>query len=137
MSHLHLMGSLLHAFERVEHPVSRNALEDMRVHAPMEIMMAGSPGDICLFACSPQSSGDAWQLQSCSTPECGCWCPSDIWWPRSCPELWGHMAALELPRAVGARGSPEATPSWEREPEPRRHMAASELPPAGRLEPLS
>jgi hypothetical protein len=44
--------------ERAEQPLSCSALEDMGVPAPMEIMMAGSIEDICLFAWSPQSSGD-------------------------------------------------------------------------------
>jgi hypothetical protein len=30
-------------------------LKDMRVHASMEIMMVGSVGDICLFACVLQN----------------------------------------------------------------------------------
>jgi hypothetical protein len=34
-------------------------------------------------------------------------------------------------------GDPGAAPSREREPEPRGHVAASELPSAGRREPLS
>jgi hypothetical protein len=55
--------------------------------------MAGSPRDICLFACSPQSPGDTWQLRSCHAPEGGCWSLSDTWWPRSCPEPPGHVAA--------------------------------------------
>jgi hypothetical protein len=46
------------------------------------------------------------------------------------------MVALELPRAAGAHGGPGAAPSREREPEPRGHMMASELPLAGRREPL-
>jgi hypothetical protein len=47
------------------------------------------------------------------------------------------VAAPELPRAAGARGGPGATPSWEWEPEPWGHMVVSELPLAGRREPLS
>jgi hypothetical protein len=47
------------------------------------------------------------------------------------------MAATELPRAGGACGVPEAAPSRERESELRGHVAASELPSAGRQEPLS
>jgi hypothetical protein len=39
--------------ERVEQPLSCSALEDTGVPTPMEIMMAGSPEDIYLFACSP------------------------------------------------------------------------------------
>jgi hypothetical protein len=52
-------------YEHVEQPLSRSVLEDMRVHAPMEIMMAGSPGDICLFACALQnpSSGHVAALE--------------------------------------------------------------------------
>jgi hypothetical protein len=53
--------------ERAEQPLSHSVLEDTRVRAPMEIMMAWSPGDISLFACGLQN-------------------------PSS-----GHMAALELP----------------------------------------
>jgi hypothetical protein len=51
--------------ERVEQPLSHSALEDTGVPAPMEIMMAGSTEDICLFACSPQSPGDTWRPRSC------------------------------------------------------------------------
>jgi hypothetical protein len=123
--------------ERAEQPLSRSTLEDTGVPALMEIMMAGSPEYICLFSCSPQSPGDTWQLWSYPTPEGECWSPSDTWWPRSCPELWGHVAAPMLPQATGARGSPSAAPSWEREPEPRGHMLASELPLARRQDPLS
>jgi hypothetical protein len=43
--------------------------------------------------------------------------------------------APKPPRAVRARGGPGATPSQE--PEPWGHMAVSELPLAGRREPLS
>jgi hypothetical protein len=91
---------------RAEQPLSRSALEDTGVPAPMEIMMAGSPEDICLFACSPQSPGDTWQ-------------------PRSCPEPGGGA------RAVGTRSGPRASPSREQEPVPRGHMVAPELPRAG------
>jgi hypothetical protein len=35
---------------------------------------------------------------------------------------------------MGTRGCPRATPSQEREPEPRDYMAASELPSARRRE---
>jgi hypothetical protein len=47
-----------------------------------------------------------------------------------------------LHQKVGAeaqviRDGPRAAPSREREPEPRGHMATSELPSAGRREPLS
>jgi hypothetical protein len=41
-----------------------------------------------------------------------------------------------LSRAAGARGGPGAAPSREREPEPQGHLTASELPLAGRREPL-
>jgi hypothetical protein len=108
--------------ERAEQPLSRSALEDTGAPAPMEIMMAGSTEDIFLFACSPQSPGDTWQLRSCPTPEGGCWSPSNTWRPRSYPEPLGHVVAPVLPRAAGARGSPGAAPSQEREPEPRGHM---------------
>jgi hypothetical protein len=47
------------------------------------------------------------------------------------------VAAPERTRAVGARGGPGAVLSREREPEPRGHVAASELPSARRREPLS
>jgi hypothetical protein len=55
--------------ERAEQSLSRSVLEDTRARALMEIMMAKSLGDICLFACSLQN-------------------------PSS-----GHRAAPELPRA--------------------------------------
>jgi hypothetical protein len=75
--------------ERAEQPLSHSILEDTGAPAPMEIMMAGSPEDIYLLACSPQSPG--------------------------------------------TRGGPGAAPSreGEGEPEPRGHMASSELPRAG------
>jgi hypothetical protein len=41
------------------------------------------------------------------------------------------VAAPVLSPAAGARGSPGAALSREQEPEPRGHMAASELPLAG------
>jgi hypothetical protein len=46
--------------ERAEQSLSRSVLEDVGVPALMEIMMAGLPGDICLFTYSPQSPGDTW-----------------------------------------------------------------------------
>jgi hypothetical protein len=70
--------------ERVEQPLSRSALEDTGAPTPMEIMMARSPEDICLLACSLQSPG--------------------------------------------TRDGPGAAPSREGEPEPRGHVASSELP---------
>jgi hypothetical protein len=123
--------------ERAEQPLSCSALEDMGVPTLMEIMMAGSAVDICLFACSPQSPGDTWQLQSCPVPEGGCWSPSDTCWPRSCPKPRGHVAAPVLSPAAGAHGGPRAAPSRKREPKLRGHLAASKLPLAGRWEPLS
>jgi hypothetical protein len=92
--------------ERVEQPLSRSALKDTGVPAPMEIMMAGSPKDIYLFACSPQSPGDTCR-------------------PRSFPEPGAGA------RAAGTRGGPRAAPSWEREPKLRGHVAASKLPQSG------
>jgi hypothetical protein len=41
------------------------------------------------------------------------------------------------PQSPGTRGGSRAAPSWEREPEPWGHVAASELHSAGRREPLS
>jgi hypothetical protein len=61
----------------VEQPLSCSVLEDTRACAPMEIMMTGSPEDICLFACS---------LQSLSS---------------------GHVAAPELPELEGGYRSRE------------------------------
>jgi hypothetical protein len=48
----------------------------------------------------------------------------------------GHVAAPSRERESEPRGHVVA-PSREQEPEPRGHMAASELPSAGRREPLS
>jgi hypothetical protein len=76
-------------------------LKDTGASAPMKIMMAGSQEDICLFAYSPQSPGDTWQLRSCTAPEGGCRSPSDTWRPWSCPEPLGHVAVLVLSRAAG------------------------------------
>jgi hypothetical protein len=66
-------------------------------------------------------------------PQAGSGSPSrgDTWWPRSCPESWAGA------QAVGICGGPGAAPSREREPELWGHVAASELPLAGRREPLS
>jgi hypothetical protein len=72
-------------FEHADQPLSHSTLEDMGVPTPMEILMARSPEDICLFACSPQNPGAA--LSQEREPE-----------PR------GHVAAPELPRA-GSRSS--------------------------------
>jgi hypothetical protein len=101
--------------ERVEQPLSRNALEDTSAPALMEIMMTGSPEDICLLACSPQSPGTRGSPKAAPSRE-------------GKPEPWGYVASPELPRArngaraAGTRGGPGAAPSWEREPEPRGHV---------------
>jgi hypothetical protein len=76
----------------------------------MEIMMTGSPEDICLFACSPQSPGDTWQLRSCLAQEGGCWSPRDTWRLRCCAEPRGHVTTSELPRARS--GSPSRGDTW-------------------------
>jgi hypothetical protein len=91
---------------RAEQPLSHSALKDTGVPALMEIMMAGSPEDIYLFSCSPQS-------------------PEDTLWPQSCPVPGGGA------RVAGTHGGPIAALSWEREPVLRGHMATSELPRAG------
>jgi hypothetical protein len=129
--------------ERAEQPLSCSALEDMGAPAPMEIMMAGSPEDICLLACSLQNPGIRGGPRAALSqegepeprghvtypelPRAGNGSPTrgDTWWPRICPEL-GVGA-----RAAGTRGSPGAAPSWEREPEPQGHVVAPELPRAG------
>jgi hypothetical protein len=84
--------------------LSRSALEDTGALAPMEIMMAGSSEDICLFTCSRRA-----QVTRGS---------SGAVLPRSCLEPLEHVAAPVLSQARG-------------------HMAAPELPLAGRREPLS
>jgi hypothetical protein len=43
--------------EHAEQPLSCSALEDTGAPAPMEIIMAGSPEDVCLLAWSSQSPG--------------------------------------------------------------------------------
>jgi hypothetical protein len=43
--------------ERAEQPLLCSVLEDTGAPAPMGIMMAGPPEDICLLAGSPQSPG--------------------------------------------------------------------------------
>jgi hypothetical protein len=91
--------------EHAEQSLSRSALEDTGVPAPMEVMMAGSPEDICLFACSPQSPGDTWRPQS-------------------------YLETGAGDRATRTRGSPRAVPSRGREPEPWGHVEAPELPRA-------
>jgi hypothetical protein len=89
--------------KRVEQPLSCSALKDTGAPASMEIMMAGLPEDICLFAYSLQS-------------------PGDTWWPQS----WLEPGAGD--RAVGTHGGPGAGPSRERKPEPQGHVVAPELP---------
>jgi hypothetical protein len=98
--------------KRVEQPLSCSALKDTGAPASMEIMMAGLPEDICLFAYSLQS-------------------PGDTWWPQSYPKSEGGA------RAAGTRDGPKAAPSRERVPEPWGHVTASELPSVERREPLS
>jgi hypothetical protein len=85
--------------------MSRNALEDTDVPAPMEIMMAGSSEDICLLDCSLQSPG----IHS---------------GPGAAPRWEGGA------RAVRTRDISGAAPSRERMSEPRGYMTASELPSA-------
>jgi hypothetical protein len=70
--------------KRAEQPLSRSGLEDTGAPAPMEIMMTGSPEDICLLAYSPQSPG------TCGGPGAT---PSR----EGEPEPWGHVASPELP----------------------------------------
>jgi hypothetical protein len=92
--------------ERAEQPLSRSALEDTGTPAPMEILMAGSPEDICLLACNPQSPGTHGGPGAALS------------WERK-REPRGHAASLELPRdenrarATGTRGSFGAALSWE------------------------
>jgi hypothetical protein len=79
--------------------------------------MAGSPGDICLFAYSLQSSGDTWQLRSCPAPEGGCWSPSDMWRPKAAPSGEGTWRPRSYPEpgagAVGTHGGLRAALSRE------------------------
>jgi hypothetical protein len=71
--------------ERAGQPLSRSALEDTGAPAPMEIMVAGSPDDIYLISCSPQSPG---HVAAPELPRAGRGSPSreDTWRPWSCPE---------------------------------------------------
>jgi hypothetical protein len=135
--------------ECAEQPLSSSTLKDTGVPTPIEIMMAGSPEDIYLFAYSLQSPETRGGLRAVPSREGGAEprghmvtlelpraeseSPSrgDMWRPRSCPEPRAGA------RAMGTHGSPGVAPSWEWEPEPRGHMAASELPSTGRREPLS
>jgi hypothetical protein len=135
--------------KRAEQPLSRSGLEDTGAPALMEIMMTESPEDICLLAYSPQSPGtcggpgatrvgrgsptrgDTWHLRSCPEPGAGTRATGTHDGPRSYPELGAGA------RAAGTCDGPGAAPSWEQEPEPEGHVAASELPLAGRRELLS
>jgi hypothetical protein len=83
--------------ERAEQPLSCSALEDTDAPAPMEIMMAGSPDDICLLACSPQSPGTRGGPRAALSRE------GEL-------EPRGHVAAPELPRARS--GSPSRWDTW-------------------------
>jgi hypothetical protein len=110
--------------ERAEQPLSRSALEDTGAPAPMEIMMAGSPDDICLLVCTLQSSGTRGGPGAAPSregepeprghvvslePRAESGSPSrgDTWWPRSCPEPRAGA------RAAGTRGSLGAALSRE------------------------
>jgi hypothetical protein len=114
----------------------------------------------------PKLPGSQGERRMCSLA-CTHWC-MQVKVPRAAlrrerePEPRGHVVAPELPRAgsgsssrgdtwrpwsypepgagaraVGTRGGPRAAPSRERKLEPRGHVAASELPSAGRRESLS
>jgi hypothetical protein len=72
--------------ERAEQPLSRSALKDTDAPALMEIMMTGSPEDICLLACNPQSPRTRGGLGAAPSRE-------------GEPEPRGHVASPELPRA--------------------------------------
>jgi hypothetical protein len=82
--------------ERVEQRLSRRAFEDTGAPTPMEIMMAGLPEDICLFACSPQSSGTHGGPGAAPSRE-------------GEPEPWGHVVSPELPRVGNGSPSREDT----------------------------
>jgi hypothetical protein len=89
--------------ERAEQPLSHSDLEDTRARAPMEIVMAGSPGDICLFCLHPVEP----VLGTCGS----------------------SRAALSQKVGAGAQvtcGSPKLPQAGRREP--RGHVAAPELP---------
>jgi hypothetical protein len=86
--------------------------------------MAGSPEDIYLLVCNPQSPET--RGSPGAAPSRG-----DTWHLRSCPEPGAGA------RVAGTRGGPGAALSWEREPEPWGHVAASELPSVERRELLS
>jgi hypothetical protein len=129
--------------ERAEQPLPRSALEDTDAPAPIEIMTAGSSEDIYLLAYSPQSPGTrggsgaapSWEgepkprghVASPELPRAGSGSPScgDRWRPQSYPELGAGA------QAAGTRGVSGAAPSREREPEPRGHVVAPELPRTG------
>jgi hypothetical protein len=126
-------------YECAEQPLSRSVLEDTGAPVLMEIMMVGSPEDICLLTGSLQSPGirggpgaapsrgDTWRPQSFPEPGAGAQAAGTRGGPGAAssrkrePEPWGHVVA----------------PSQERELEPRGHVTAPELPSVGRREPLS
>jgi hypothetical protein len=70
--------------EHAKQLLSRNALEDTDAPALMEIMMTGSPEDICLLACSPLSPGTRGGPGATPSRE-------------GKPEPRGHVASPELP----------------------------------------
>jgi hypothetical protein len=91
--------------ERVEQSLSRSVLEDTYARALMEIVMAKSLGDICLFACSLQNPSSGHRAaRSCLEPEGGSWSPDDTWRPRSCPEPGGGS------RSRGDTWQPQSCP---------------------------
>jgi hypothetical protein len=92
-------------YERAEQPLSHSALEDMGVPALMKIMMAGSPEDICLFACNPQSLRG--HVMAPELPRAGSGSPSreDTWRPWSCPQPGGGSHFLDLKLVRGGTWS--------------------------------
>jgi hypothetical protein len=95
--------------ERADQPLSCSTLEDTGAPALMEIMMPGSPEDICLIACSPQSPRTRGGPGAAPSRE------------RE-PEPWGHVAAPELLRA-GSR-SPNHEDTWRPRSYPEPGMGA-------------
>jgi hypothetical protein len=108
--------------------LSRSALKDTGVPAPMETMMVGSLEDICLFACSPQSYRGTWRPRSYPEPGAGARAMGtrggpgaapgrgDMWRPRSCPQPGGGSRCLDLKlicggtRSSGCRQRPSGPP---------------------------
>jgi hypothetical protein len=125
--------------EHAEQPLSCSTLEDTGTPAPMEIMMAGSPEDICLLACSLQNPGirggpgaapsqegepePQGHVVAPELPRTGSPSRGDTWQPQSCPQPGGGSRCLDLKLVRGGTQS-SGYQQWPLGP-PRERMRTS------------